>query len=196
VSGRSTPGEDGERTACLVDEAAFSAFYRGHARALLVFFTRRTYDVVSALDLTAETFAQAFAARRRFRGDSDAQAGAWLFAIASGQLAGYLRRGYAQRTLVARLGVQVPEASAAETERILELAGLGSMRTVIAQELSRLSAQQRAALQLRVVDELPHTDVANRLGVSEQAARMRVSRGLSALARAVELARPLVEESP
>ena len=196
MSAGSSPAGDGERTAWLADEVAFSAFYRGHAEALLVFFTRRTYDVEGALDLTAETFAQAFAARRRFRGGSDAQAGAWLFAIASAQLAAYLRRGYAQRRLVTRLGVQVPEASTAETERILDLAGLGSLRAVIAQELSRLSGEQRDALQLRVVDELPYADVASRLGISEQAARMRVSRGLSALARAVESARPLIEESP
>ena len=88
------------------------------------------------------------------------------------------------------------EASTAETERILDLAGLGSLRAVIAQELSRLSGEQRDALQLRVVDELPYADVASRLGISEQAARMRVSRGLSALARAVENARPPIEESP
>jgi RNA polymerase sigma factor (sigma-70 family) len=196
VSAGSTLGKGGGRTDWLADEAAFSLFYRRHAQALLVFFTRRTFDVEAALDLTAETFAQAFAARRRFRGDSDAQAGAWLFAIASGQLAAYLRRGYAQRRLVARLGVEVPAPSAAEIERVLELAGLGSLRAVIAQELARLSSDQRDALQLRVIDELPYTDVAHRLGISEQAARMRVSRGLAALARAVELARPPIEESP
>jgi RNA polymerase sigma-70 factor (ECF subfamily) len=184
------------RTAWLADDVAFSRFYRGHAQALLVYFTRRTYDVDSALDLTAETFAQAFAARHRFRGRSDAQADAWLFAIASSQLAAYLRRGYAQRRLLTRLGVQVPEASAPEIERVLDLAGLGSLRAVIAQELSRLSGEQRDALQLRVIDELPYADVASRLGISEQAARMRVSRGLSALARAVESAPPLIEESP
>jgi DNA-directed RNA polymerase specialized sigma24 family protein len=119
VSGGSSPGQDDDRTAWLADEVAFSAFYRGHAQALLVFFTR------------------------------------------------------------------------------VDLAGLGSLRAVIAQELSRLSGEQRDALQLRVVDELlPYTDVATRLGISEQAARMRVSRGLSALARAVESARPPIEESP
>lgn len=95
-----------------------------------------------------------------------------------------------------RLGVQVPQVSAAETERILELAGLGSLRSVIAQELSRLSGEQREALQLRVVDELPYTVVATRLGISEQAARMRVSRALAALARAVEIASPPTEEAP
>ena len=183
-------------TPFLADDAAFSALYRRHARALLVYFTRRTYDVETALDLTAETFAQAFAARRRFRGGSDAEAHAWLFTIASRQLAGYLRRGYAQRTLVARLGIEVPAASPAETERILELAGLRSLRTVIAQELARLSTDQREALQLRVVDELSYAAVAQRLGISEQAARMRVSRGLNALAQAVEAAGPLTEETP
>ena len=192
MRGGSGPQTGTGRTAWLADDVAFSAFYRAHAQALLVFFTRRTYDVESALDLTAETFAQAFAARRRFRGESDAQAGAWLFAIASAQLAAHLRRGYAQR----RLGVQVPQVSAAETERILELAGLGSLRSVIAQELSRLSGEQREALQLRVVDELPYAVVATRLGISEQAARMRVSRALAALARAVEIARPPTEEAP
>jgi RNA polymerase sigma-70 factor (ECF subfamily) len=161
-----------------------------------VYFTRRTYDVEAALDLTAESFAQAFAARGKFRGESEDQAGAWLFAIASRQLARYLRRGYAQRTLVARLGVDVPAASAAETERILELAGLRSLRTLVAEELARLSADQREALQLRVVDELSYATVAQRLGISEHAARMRVSRGLSALSRAIELAGPLTEETP
>jgi RNA polymerase sigma factor (sigma-70 family) len=180
----------------LADEAAFSAFYRRHARALLVYFTRRTYDVEAALDLTAETFAQAFAGRRRFRGGSEAEAGAWLFAIAARQLSAFLRRGHAQRRLVARIGVHVPAASQAETERILELAGLRSLRTLIAQELARLSADQREALQLRVVDELSYSIVAERLGISEQAARMRVSRGLHALARALEGARSLTEESP
>jgi RNA polymerase sigma-70 factor (ECF subfamily) len=182
-----TPTEDGRgRTGSwLAGEAAFAAFYRDHSRAVLVFFTRRTYDVEAALDLTAETFAQAFASRRRLRADTDAQAGAWLFGIASHQLAGYRRRGYAQNRLVRRLGLEVPVVGEAETERVLELAGLGSVRTLLAEELSRLSEEQRRALELRVVDELSYAMVAARLGVSEQAARMRVSRGLSALARAV-----------
>jgi RNA polymerase sigma factor (sigma-70 family) len=151
-----------------------------------VFFTRRTYDPEAALDLTAETFAQAFAARRRFRGHSDAEAGAWLFAIGSSQLTRYLRRGYATQKLVRRLGVEMPELDDAEIERTLELAGMEEVRLVIARELARLSAEQRVALRLRVVDELPFQAVAQRLGISQQAARMRVGRGLSALARALD----------
>jgi RNA polymerase sigma-70 factor (ECF subfamily) len=52
-------------------------------------------------------------------------------------------------------------------------------------ELGRLSDEQREALQLRVVEETPYEEVARRLGVSEQAARARVSRGLRTLQRAL-----------
>src|SRR5687768_14533136 len=46
---------------------AFGMFYDRHARAVLEYFARRTRDPESAADLTAETFAAAIVARRRFR---------------------------------------------------------------------------------------------------------------------------------
>jgi predicted DNA-binding protein (UPF0251 family) len=49
-----------------------------------------------------------------------------------------------------------------------------------------LSVEQRDALRLRVVEERSYAEVALLLGVSEQAARARVSRGLRALAGALE----------
>jgi len=45
----------------------FAAFYHRHAENILGFFARRTLDPHVAADLTAETFAEAFASRRRFR---------------------------------------------------------------------------------------------------------------------------------
>jgi RNA polymerase sigma-70 factor, ECF subfamily len=50
------------------DPSAFTDFYAAHSRQLLVFFARRIFDVQAARDLTAETFAQPFEHRRRFRG--------------------------------------------------------------------------------------------------------------------------------
>jgi RNA polymerase sigma factor (sigma-70 family) len=52
--------------------------------------------------------------------------------------------------------------------------------------LERLSGTQREALELRVVEELPYREVARRLRVSEGAARVRVARGLKALAAALD----------
>jgi RNA polymerase sigma factor (sigma-70 family) len=170
----------------LVNEQGFSVFYREHAESLMAFFVRRTCDVEASLDLTAETFAQAFARRRTFRGATSQEAGAWLFAIASRQLAGYLRRGYARRRLVDRLGIEVPRPDEFESERALQLAGIKALQPLIREELERLSHPQRDALRLRVVEEMPYARVAERLGISERAARMRVSRALAAIASGFE----------
>lgn len=58
------------------------ALYARHRRELLVFFARRTADPEVALDVWAETFAQVVAGRQRYRGKSDDEAAAWLYAIA------------------------------------------------------------------------------------------------------------------
>jgi len=79
-------------TASVAEPELFVAFYDHHARRLLAFFVRRTFDAQVAADLTAETFAQAFAARARFRGPGPGSAAAWLQTIAGRQLNRVRRR--------------------------------------------------------------------------------------------------------
>jgi RNA polymerase sigma-70 factor (ECF subfamily) len=160
----------------------FGVVYREHSQAVLVFLTRRTFDPEVALDLTAETFAQAFAKRRRFRGNSPEELRGWLYAIASGVLGRYVRRGIAERRALGRLGVEVPAMEPEELLRVVELAGLEQVRASVAVRLRVLPAAQREALQLRVIEQLPYPDVARRLRVSEPTARARVSRALRVLA--------------
>ncbi len=167
------------------DPAAFGAFYRAHAERLVVFLTRRTLDAEVAFDLAAETFAKAYGGRRRFRGTTEAEAAAWLYTIARHELASFFRRGRIERRAVERLGLRVPELGDHDLERLEELAGVEGLRALVGAELARLSADQRDALQLRVVDELGYDEVARRLAVSEPTARARVSRGLRALADAL-----------
>jgi RNA polymerase sigma-70 factor (ECF subfamily) len=119
------------------------------------------------------------------REDSREEMRAWLFTIARRQLGHYLRRGQAQRTAVRRLGIRTPGAHEDDLAAIERAAGLGEVRRRLKLELGRLSDEQREALQLRVVEETPYEEVARRLGVSEQAARARVSRGLRTLQRAL-----------
>jgi RNA polymerase sigma-70 factor (ECF subfamily) len=168
-----------------LDAEAFSEFYDEHARRLVAFFVRRILDADVALDLTAETFAQAFAARRSFRGDTDDEARAWLFTIAHRQLAGYLRKGYVDRRARERLGVQLGVPGPEELGRVEELADVQQLRGLVAGGLRMLSGDQRAAIELRVVSELPYDEVARQLQVSEQTARARVSRGLRLLRAAM-----------
>src|SRR3954451_2845549 len=83
----------GARMRSTDDGEAFQDFYVANRGRLLAFLTRRTLDPDVARDLTAEAFAVALARRRQFRGRTDAEAEAWLFAIARTQLADYWRRG-------------------------------------------------------------------------------------------------------
>jgi DNA-directed RNA polymerase specialized sigma24 family protein len=64
-----------------------SRVYETEAPRLLIVFARRTCDPQAALDLDAETFAAAYARRRRFRGGTDKEARAWLYGIAHHKLA-------------------------------------------------------------------------------------------------------------
>jgi RNA polymerase sigma factor (sigma-70 family) len=170
-------------TAALTDEellashelGTFAVFYRAHVDALLGFFCRRTHDAELAADLTAETFAAAIVARRRFR-PTGAPAGAWLFAIARRKLVDYQRRGYADERTRRRLGME-RRALAEEDAALIRLLG----EEITTHWLAELPSDQRAAIEARVLDERPYPDIAGELGTSEAVVRMRVSRGLAAL---------------
>ncbi len=168
-----------------LDSDRLAAAYERDARRLLVWLTRRTYDAQLAMDLVGEAYARAFAQRAQFRGDDD-QLSAWVFAIARNLMWEALRRGGAERRALARLGVEPVSLDDAEQARIEELADLGSLRTAVLAALDELSAEQREAVRLRVEGELDYATIAARLRISEPAARARVSRGLRALAVALE----------
>jgi len=168
------------------DVDAFSELYRCEGEAVLLFLTRRTLDVELAVELTAETFAIALRSWDGLRGLRPEQQRAWLFTVAVRRLARYLRRASVERRLVQRLGIQVPDVGHDDLSVIEQRAGLGELRAALGRELALLSVEQRDALRLRVVEERPYVEVAEELGVSEQAARARVSRGLRALAHALE----------
>jgi RNA polymerase sigma-70 factor (ECF subfamily) len=163
-----------------------NALYAKHRDALLVFLVRRTADTEVALDLWAETFAQAVAGRRRFRGRTEAEAAAWLYTIAKRQLALYYRRGHAEQRALEKFGLERPSADDELIREIEERAGLEDVRRELTAALAKLSDPVRDAIQLRIVDELPYPDVAAELHISEPAARARVSRGLAALAELLD----------
>lgn len=161
--------------------------YARHREPLLRFFVRRTTDPEVALDLWAETFAQAVRSRRRYRGTTDEEARAWLYAIARGQLTRYYRRGRAEHRALQRLGIERPPADKLVELELIRRTGLAELRRELAAAVATLGDDTRAAIELRVVRELPYADVARHLAISETAARARVSRGLRALAQILDL---------
>src|ERR671919_666189 len=117
------------------DPEAFGGFYDAYFEDLLRFLTRRTCDAEAGLDLTAESFAQAYMSRCGFRGSTDAEAAAWLFRIARRQLARYFKRGAAEQRALQRLGLERPALDADGAREIELFAGLDDLRAKLRVEL-------------------------------------------------------------
>ncbi|MGH2953386.1 MAG: RNA polymerase sigma factor [Solirubrobacterales bacterium] len=168
------------------DPEAFGILYDRHGPTLLAYFQRRTACPETAADLTAETFAAAFHARRRYR-DTGAPALAWLFGIARHQLATAIRSEQVDDRARRRLGMERVELDDDALRRIEEFADLKPIRSRLAAALAEIPPASAEAVQLRVAAELPYAEVARRLGCTEGAARVRVARALTKLADTMEV---------
>src|SRR5215813_13469056 len=177
------------------DPDAFAAFYDAYAERVLLFLVRRVLDVDTAFDLLSETFAIALERRGQFRGSSAEQEQGWLFSIARSELSHYWRDGRVERIALARLGVGIPGLTDPEIERIEQLSGINELFPALHDAMAELPEDQRRAVELRVVEEHGYAEVATMLGVSEQTARARVSRGLRALARSLPQAPAMMEDA-
>jgi RNA polymerase sigma factor (sigma-70 family) len=163
----------------MIDEAAFAELYDRHAPALAAWLRRRS-DPDTAQELLAETFAEAWCSRRRFTSERG-PARAWLFGIAQHLLFGYYRRLEVEDRARRRLGV--PALQPALDDEADERLDAASLRAELSARLARLPAGTREAVLLRVVEQLDYHELARRLGCSNTAARLRVSRGLRELRR-------------
>lgn len=160
---------------------AFASYYDAHRAVLLRYFIGQTRDLQVAHDLTAESFAKAFEKRRTFRGGDDAQAAAWLWAIARNELSGYLRTRRVELRAIERLGLerqQQPEEAPIELARI---AGIQVARERIHEAVALLPADQRAAIELRFGRNLDSQAAGVHLGIPGGAVRARLSRAYRSL---------------
>jgi RNA polymerase sigma factor (sigma-70 family) len=162
------------------DPQAFREFYDRYALWVRVWFTRQTGSESAALDLTAETFAQAWHSLRRFRDLADGSGAPWLFGIARNLLRQYHKHNRIETAARQRLGLAAL-AEGDEYEAVDERVAARSLAPALAAAVRLLPPDQRAALELRVVQQLDYDEVAGRLGISQNAARLRVSRALRSL---------------
>jgi RNA polymerase sigma factor (sigma-70 family) len=153
----------------------FALFYRRYAPEVLRYFARRVRDPEAAADLTAETFAAAVVARRRYRPDRGSAAG-WLYGIAGHKLADFQRRGVLEDRARRQLGMVRRPPSEADA---IHIEALGD--EVVADMLSVLPGEQREAVHGHVIADRSYEELALSAGVSPSAIRQRVSRGLKTL---------------
>jgi RNA polymerase sigma-70 factor, ECF subfamily len=177
------PGLDASTDADLLREskdssAAFRILYDRHAARIHRFLLRRTREPGAAIELTAETFAQAWLSRDRYVDHEEGTIGPWLFGIARHVLAASVRRRMLERSARDRLQLRLDGSAVT-----VDPSWLDGLDDDLGAALAELRDGQRRAIQLRVIADQAYRDVARQLDITPQAARVRVHRGLNALRR-------------
>jgi RNA polymerase sigma-70 factor (ECF subfamily) len=156
--------------------AAFDVIVQRHRRAVYQLCYRFVSNHEDASDLTQEVFLRAFRALQGFRGQ--ASFGTWLYRIGVNVC---LNRAAAKRPasepIDSRSHVDLRAESPAD--RMLRAERDARVREAVAQ----LPAKQRAALVLRVYQEMTHQEIASALGTSVGAAKANVFHALRNLKR-------------
>jgi RNA polymerase sigma factor (sigma-70 family) len=165
------------------DPAAFGQFYDRYEWAVVGYFMRRTRDPELAADLTAEVFAAALAAAGSYQ-KLGKTAAPWLFTIAHNTLVGSIRRGRVEEA--ARRQVGMLDAIALRERSLERMEQLVAGDSWVAELLSRLPEDERAAVRARVLEDRSYEEIASRLETSSLVIRKRVSRGLARLREGLE----------
>jgi len=166
-----------------LDPDAFTGFYERHETLVIGYLMRRVRDPDAAADLTAEVFAAAFEAAKRYQPVGETAA-PWLLAIAHNTLVSSLRRGQVEDAARRRVGMlEVIELRPESIRRIDQLVEGDAWVTEL---LGRLPEDQRQAVRARIVEERSYEEIASQLEISPLVVRKRVSRGLARLRTELE----------
>jgi RNA polymerase sigma-70 factor (ECF subfamily) len=159
----------------LDDPDAFAELYDRHVGQIVAWSRARVGDY--GADLTAEVFAAAWRSRKRFRDEHDGSALPWLYGIANNVFRSSLRKRKVEHGARERLGLPVTVMQAdfeAVDDRM-------SFPSTVLQAFEELPDSERELLVLRLVEERPYKEIAQRLQCTPVAARLRVSRSLRRL---------------
>jgi RNA polymerase sigma factor (sigma-70 family) len=167
------------------EPAAFEVLFERHAMALRRWLFAQTGDATVSHDLLAETFAQAWRGRRRFRGADERSAVAWLYGIARHLVSQHHKRGRIETAGRRRLGMATVTRDDGGIEELPSRLDAHGLSAELREAFAGLTAGQRAAIGYRVIEELSYEEVAARLRCSPVSARARVFRGLQSMRSAI-----------
>jgi RNA polymerase sigma-70 factor, ECF subfamily len=148
---------------------AFETLVRQFQGDIYAWIVRIVRDPGIAEDLTVETLWRIYRARHQFR--PEANFGAWARRIATNQALDHLRRRRPEQSLLAE------PAGVPQPDRLLQR----ETREQIQQAFRRLPAKLQVAATLALVEELPYDEIADALGTSVGAVKLRVFRAVRIL---------------
>jgi RNA polymerase sigma-70 factor, ECF subfamily len=156
------------------DPDALDRFYREHIEAVQRFVARRVSDPLLAADLTADVFVAAIESARSYR-RSRGEPVAWLFGIARNVVAGERRRSAKELRVTGRArGRELVDED--DLVALHERIDAESTARSLYEQMARLSAGERAVLELVALDGLAVGEAARALGIRPVAARVRLHR--------------------
>ncbi len=125
------------------DPTAFREFYDRYAVWMRAWLLRQTGSESAALDLTAETFAQAWHASRRFKDMADGSGAPWLFGIARNLVRQYHKHNRIETAARERLGLPLAFAECEDYERVDERITAHAMGPALKLAMRALPSEQR-----------------------------------------------------
>jgi RNA polymerase sigma-70 factor (ECF subfamily) len=162
---------------CAGDEGAFSALYERHATTMFRFLRRLVGQRELAEDVLQTTFLSVVRARGRYQPGTNVRS--WFYAIAANAARDALRRARV-RSIEQRL-----PADAGPAAEIPDLSAAGeadpALRAALGAALDALPADQREAVVLHHLEGLSFPEIADILGISAGAAKVRAHRGYERL---------------
>ena len=162
------------------DREAFAQLVMFYNESLYRWVARLTGNSHAAEDLVQDTFVRAYQAITRLRPDTNLKA--WLFRIAHNAYANWVRNRKGRNSLLPNevLDTQAgPEELAQENETSLRLQ----------QAIDKLPEEWKAALLLRIQEDMAFREMAIALGTTEETARWRVYKARQKLMEILEIKR-------
>lgn len=176
------------------DGEAFSVFFRRYARPVTLYAVRRCRQPHDVGDLVGDTFLVALQSAGRYIPQTDT-ALPWLFGIARKVLARQHRRVASAGRLATKMGNVEPLVAADETDAIANAIDAARQRPALEDALRRLSECEREIFLLVAYDGLSPCEAAVVVGVSANAARLRLSRARRRLREELEPSIPAIPET-
>lgn len=171
------------------DPDLFEAFYRQHVETVQRFVARRVADPHLVADLTAEVFLAVIRSAHTYRADRGSVVG-WLYGVAHNVVSAERRRRAREHRAHERVAGR-RELTGEDVARIEDRIDAEARARQLGAAMDRLSAGERAVLELVVLDGLTVTDAAHALHIQPVTARVRLHRAKRALRD--HLTRPVTE---
>ena len=192
VEARVGPASDRKVTrAERVASLPFSGVYAAHADAVYRYCLALLGDPVAAEDAAAEAFSNAYAAWPRFA-DTDAEGvRRWIFRIARNAAMDHHRRRRRFVSLLGRIGGgsangHVAGAAHGHWADVETVAGIRAELRQVLDAVGGLKRRDRELVGMRVAAGLSYAEIAETVGISEQAARTATHRALARVREALE----------